>query len=378
MGWLCHRLWKSGRHLLPLRQIKRTPKSIKQTTLATMNIVQIVRRYGPVGGMERYVWELSKELALLGHQVTVLCESCLADAPKNIQVIELGKVREKPRWIAHLRFSKRVSGWIAANPQPQRIIHSHERTNAHHFTTFHGPPFAQVKDKVWWKRISPRIMANLYLERRELCGGQVKVIIPNSMLIAERLRHYYPEISGRIIEPITPGVVAIPQRPDRAVVADAGVIGFVGKEWKRKGLDIAVKVISELRRQRPNLEFIVAGPKPDEIRHLFNDWQGGFQLLGETDSTPLYARFDLLLHPARQEPYGMVIAEARAAAVPVLVSDACGIAAELNETSVLSINDPISDWSTACAQLIGQTTKSIRRDWATVAQEQITCYQRFF
>ncbi|MBL4775352.1 MAG: glycosyltransferase family 4 protein, partial [Mariprofundus sp.] len=261
-----------------------------------MNIVQIVRRYGPVGGMERYVWELTRELATMGHQMTVLCEACLADPPDNVKVIELGTVREKPRWLAHLRFSKRVSDWVAANPDHGRIIHSHERTDVHHITTFHGPPFAQVKNKPWWQRISPRIAANLYLERRELCAPQVKVIVPNSSLIADSLCHYYPAINHRIASPITPGVGAIPARPKRSVAQDAGVIGFVGKEWKRKGLDIAVQIVAQLRRQRPHLKFIVAGPKPDDIRHLFQDWNGGFELLGETDSTPLYAQFDLLLH----------------------------------------------------------------------------------
>ncbi|MDQ6970990.1 MAG: glycosyltransferase family 4 protein [Mariprofundus sp.] len=343
-----------------------------------MNILQIVRRYGPVGGMERYVWELSRELARLGHQVTVLCESCLAEKPENIQVIELGKVREKPRWIAHLRFSRRVSNWISAHPDQQRIIHSHERCNVHHFTTFHGPPFAQVKSKVWWKRISPRIMANLYLEQRELCAPQVKAIIANSTLIANRLRHYYPAVAERLSNPITPGVSMIPKRPARLLQENSGgVIGFVGKEWKRKGLDIAVQIVAELRQQRAGLEFIVAGPKPDDVRHLFKDWNGGFQLLGETDSAALYARFDLLLHPARQEPYGMVIAEARAAAVPVLVSDACGIADELDKISVLPIHAAMADWTCACQALIGQTQKPVIRDWATVAQEQIDCYQTF-
>ncbi len=346
---------------------------------STLNIIQIVRRFGPVGGMERYVWELSRELTAAGHQVTVLCEEiCGDDVPDGIQVVAFGKIREKPRWLAHLRFSKRISDWVAAHPDETRIIHSHERTRVHHFTTFHGPPFAKVKEKAWWKRISLRIMANLYLEKREFCGPQVKAVIPNSTLIANALAHYYPDVSNRLVQPITPGVVAhIPVRPDHLVEADAGVIGFVGKEWKRKGLDIAVKIVSEMRRMRPNLTFIVAGPNPDDIRHLFQGWSEEiFQLLGETDSTHLYGQFDLLLHPARQEPYGMVIAEARAAGVPVLVSDACGIADELDEHATLPLDAPITDWVKACELRIGKASKPFIRDWQAVAQDQITCYRQ--
>jgi len=362
---------------LSLKQI-----NLKQIDLKQLNLVQIVRRYGAVGGMERYVWEMSREMAALGHHVTILCEQVMTESiPAGVHIVELGSIAPKPRWLAHLRFSAKVSAWAAAHQSEALIIHSHERTGIHQFTTFHGPPFATVKRKPWWQRISPRIYANLWLEQREVCGPQVKAIIPNSALIANALRQYYPSIDTRLVAPIAPGVSEIPVRPDRPVPPHGGVIGFVGKEWKRKGLDIAVKIVAEVRKQRPDLEFIVAGPAPDDIRHLFQDWHSGFTLLGETDSTPLYQQFDLLLHPARQEPYGMVIAEARTAGVPVLVSDACGIASELNEHIVLNINADIHVWANALEHQIkhqnGRRTDLIRRGWKNVAEEQIDCYRQY-
>jgi len=342
-----------------------------------LHLVQIVRRYGAVGGMERYVWEMSREMAELGHHVTILCEQILtAPVPDNIKVVTLGCVAPKPRWLAHLRFSARVSTWLAAHPDPDRIVHSHERSAVHQFTTFHGPPFASVKSKPWWKRISPRIYANLWLEQREVCGAQVKAVIPNSSLIADALRHYYPAIRN-LASPVAPGVGHIPLRPRRTVPADGGVIGFIGKEWQRKGLDIAVNIVAALRQQRPQIKFIVAGPKPDDIRHLFNDWNGGYTLLGETDSTPLYARFDLLLHPARQEPYGMVIAEARAAAVPILISNSCGIASELCQSSIIPINAPIAHWLQGVETNINLQPEPVIRHWKAVANAQIACYQKY-
>ena len=344
--------------------------------MTSLKLLQIVRRYGPVGGMERYVWELTRELAGMGHQVTVLCEVLAADAaPAGVKVVELGSVQPRPRWLAHLRFSRRVSAWVANHPNPERIIHSHERTAVHHVTTFHGPPFASIRKKPLWQRLSLRVAANLWLERRELCGKQVRCIIPNSPLIAEAINHYYPQIGERLCQPVAPGVGEIPARPARMVEDDGGVIGFVGKEWKRKGLDRAVEIVAELRKQRPKLRFAVAGPKPEEVRHLFDGWPGGYELLGETDSTPLYAEFDLLLHPARQEPYGMVIAEARAAGVPVLVSDACGIASELDGASVLDGEAGLEAWVERCQALIGIPVEPLRRGWRQVAEDQVRCYR---
>jgi len=341
------------------------------------HIVLIVRRYGPVGGMERYVWEMSREMAALGYQITILCEQIMAESPPlNIHIVELGRVAPKPRWLAHLRFSAKVSAWIADNPEKKRIIHSHERTGVHQFTTFHGPPFAAVKNKPWWQRLSPRIYANLWLEQREVCASQVKAVIPNSPLIANALRQYYPAIDARITAPITPGVADIPARPNRTVSPHGGVIAFIGKEWKRKGLDTAVQIVAQVRHHRPDLEFIVVGPNPDEISHLFQDWHDGFSLLGETNTMPLYAKFDLLLHPARQEPYGMVIAEARAAGVPVLVSDACGIASELDAHEILDINTNIHEWAKGVESNMGTQAVKTQRDWKTTAEEQLACYRR--
>ncbi|NWF39427.1 glycosyltransferase family 4 protein [Mariprofundus sp. NF] len=342
-----------------------------------LKLVHIARHYGPVGGMERYVWELTRELALMGHQVTVLCEKLAADSPpQGVEVIELGLVHWRPRWLAHLRFSRKVSAWVAANPDSERIIHSHERTAVHHVTTFHGPPFAKVKSKPLWQRFSPRIAVNLWLERRELCGDQVRAVVPNSSLIANALLNYYPEINERLVEPVSPGVDIIPARPQRLVDEEGGVIGFVGKEWRRKGLDIAVEIVSELKKRRPALQFVVAGPDPEKVAHLFSDWSDGYQLLGPTDVAPLYASFDLLLHPARQEPYGMVIAEARAAGLPVLVSSACGICSELEPENIMNIGSGTLEWSHACEKLIGQPAEVVIHSWKAVAEEQLACYQR--
>jgi UDP-glucose:(heptosyl)LPS alpha-1,3-glucosyltransferase len=92
---------------------------------------------------------------------------------------------------------------------------------------------------------------------------------------------------------------------------------------------------------------------------------------------PLYAQFDLLLHPARQEPYGMVIAEARAAGVPVVISDACGIAPELDHDVILNNNAEIRDWASVVENHIGCHINIIKRDWKTVAEEQLACYLKY-
>ena len=345
----------------------------------SQSLLHIVRCYGPVGGMERYVWELTGELADMGHKVEVLCERLHADVPpQGVRCIEFGELAPKPRWLSHLRFSHLVSRWVAANPDPSRIIHSHERTSVHHVTTFHGPPFALVLDRSWLRRISLRVLANLWLEKREVCGAQVKSVVPNSSAIAAMLQHYYPCIGERLYDPIAPGVNPGPARPERLVPKDGGIIGFVGKEWRRKGLDIAVSAIEALRKLRPEVELWVAGPLPKDIQHLFAGWHDGYRLLGEVDSREVYPELDLLLHPARAEPYGMVITEAMAANVPVLASDQCGAASEIGQShgDILRIDEPSSAWADAAHALLTRNNPppGFERPWSQVARDYAELY----
>lgn len=337
--------------------------------------LQIVRRYGPVGGMERYVWELAGALAALGHPVTVLCERNHGGERRGITVHELGEIAQRPRWISLLRFSRRVARWLRAHPQPGVLIHSHERVDVQQLTTFHGPPFATIFERGWWRLLSLRVWMQLWLERREL---RAPAVVPNSRFIGDQLRHYYPETAARLTLPVPPGVTPGPVREARSVPAAGGVIGFVGKEWRRKGLDKAVAIVAELRRQRPQLELWVVGPAPAEIEALFAEWNGGYRLLGWAKDFSVYPQLDLLLHPARAEPYGMVIAEAMAAQVPVLVSDRCGIATDIGDDAgtVLALEAPVTDWATACEHQLARDVPppAFERSWLQVAQE----YERIY
>lgn len=343
-----------------------------------MRTIHIVRRYGPVGGMERYVWETTHELLKLGHEVQVICEVCVSDPVHGIAVHELGRMRYRPRWLYYWRFGRRVHAWLKANPQPGWLIHSNERVGVHDVTTFHGPPFASVRDNPWWKRVSIRVTMQLWMERREL--RVAKTIVPNSQIIAQQLAHYYPEYAHKLAAPIVPGVVPGVMRPVRAVPTDGGIIGFVGREWQRKGLPLAVEVAAQLRRQRPKLELWVVGPEPSEIEHLFRDWQGGYRLLGWRTDNAHFEQIDVLLHPAKAEPYGMVISEAMAAGVPVVVSDLCGAAVQVTEGrgEVLSRQVCTSEWAAAVKrQLVrSRPVTGFVRGWDVVAREFDQLYRK--
>ncbi len=343
-----------------------------------MNILHVVRQYGPVGGMERYVWEITRELAALGHHVEVVCERCRAEKPQGVTVHEIGEIAPRPRWLSLLRFGRRVAHWLERNPRPGFVIHSNERLGLHHVTTFHGPPFATIFEKPLHRLLSLRVWMQLYLERRELATAQC--IVSNSGVIRQQLAHYYPQFSTKLTAPIAPGVAAVPPRTWRRAPDKGGVVAFVGREWQRKGLPLAVRIVAELRRSRPELELWVIGPNEGDIAHLFAGWQGGYRLLGWRSDMNYLGDTNVLLHPASAEPYGMVISEAMAAQVAVVVSDACGAAADVGAEagSVVALHAGLGGWVSALEGQLRRTAAPpvFVRSWREVASEYEKIYRQ--
>ena len=86
----------------------------------------------------------------------------------------------------------------------------------------------------------------------------------------------------------------------------------------------------------------------------------------------------MLLHPAKAEPYGMVITEAMAARVPVVVSDACGAAEQVNAEAgeVVRLDAPVQQWASAISRQLDRTQAppSFVRGWDVVAREFVAIY----
>jgi len=329
--------------------------------------------------MEGYVWRVVEKLLQNGIRITVIAETSHSlPASDGLQILRIPAVSRGPRWFRLWLFSIRVRHRLL-HLSEFSLIHSHERTSVHHITTFHGPPFALIHTYPFWRRWSLRVWAYLWMERREVCAPNVLAVVPNSTKIASSLAHHYPCMGDRLRRPISPGVEALPTRVSRVVPQDGGVIGFVGKEWRRKGLEMVIGVCRELSISRPRLVLRIYGPEPREVQHLTSGLGFSVQCMGWRDAKPELHELDLLLHPARSEPYGMVISEAMAAQVPVVVSDACGAAADVSARNgvVLPVDGVVSDWVRACAAMLSlkEAVPAFQRSWDDVAREHIALYE---
>ncbi len=155
------------------------------------------------------------------------------------------------------------------------------------------------------------------------------VVAISPMVAAEIARHYGR--SGGVHVVLNP-VMSRPATPERRA---AGGVLFVGHGFRRKGLDHWLAAIERLG---------LAGHVVGADRRLAR-WRrhapAGVHFHGAVDAAPWIAGAAVLVHPARYEPYGNVVAEAVAAGTPVVASDACGAACLLHPAHVWSPTEGI-------------------------------------
>ena len=130
---------------------------------------------------------------------------------------------------------------------------------------------------------------------------------------------------------------------------------WVGQTGYAKGLDVTLAAVAEARRDVPGLRLAVVGVPAGQPAEGV-DWLG---VLPPARMPEVYRDADLFLFPSRYESFGLVVVEAMAAGLPVIVSDAVGpgIVADGRNGVVIAGHDP-SDYAAALRRLADPRTRA--------------------
>jgi len=127
------------------------------------------------------------------------------------------------------------------------------------------------------------------------------------------------------------------------------VVGFLGGGDLRKGADLVARAVAA----DPELFLVHAGPSAfDESDPRLRGRTFGLGNLG--DVKELLDVVDVLLVPSRFDPFPLVVAEAAARGVPVLVSAAVGSAPLVKATGAGEIWEPTAPVGAAVARCIAR------------------------
>jgi glycosyltransferase involved in cell wall biosynthesis len=314
------------------------------------------------GGAERYSIAIVEHLAAR-HEVHVFAQNIAHDFP-GVTYHRVPMPFRKPRWINQLVFA--WSTWRATR-QGFDIVHSHENTWHGNVQTVHVLPvkhtlFAGKQGAAlalrWLKVVtSPRLLAYLWLEKARFAFAYKKRVVASSLALSSVLAKTFPK-TAPMLEVATPGVDGVPGPSNAAdklaaraalgLPSDGALLLFVGNDFAKKGL---AALLSALPTLDAHVHLAVVGRAEAQAATERQVEAAGLSqrvhFLGSLgDMSAAYRAADMLVHPTREDSYGMVVLEALSHGLPVVVSSPayCGIAADLSdgENAVL-LTDPTSN-----------------------------------
>jgi len=297
-----------------------------------------VPKYGLVGGGERFVFELTERLANIpGYEIHVFSNKWRSESDHitfhKIPIITF------PKWLISISFAYFANRKIAK--MDFDLIHSHDRVFKANVVTLHSIPHRTWVSDIRQKR-RPSLFdhGTSWTEKQMYKYSGCQMFLPVSNLVKIKVLEIF-QIDERNIRVIHPGVdVKRFQSEDpynRQEIRDAlGIsesdllILFVGMNFEVKGLDSLLSAIALLKSEYSidQVKVLVVGKGNNKKYKAIAQKLGiGEQLIFSgvrNDIEKIYPAGDILVMLSKFDTFGMVVTEAMAASLPVIISDNVG------------------------------------------------------
>ena len=352
-----------------------------------MDIALVVHHYNRAEGTGGYVVELATRLAR-EHQVTIYAAGMHSDPPDGARVVKVPALRGRayatilsfPTAFATVRGRHdvvHVQGWSANQAD---VVTAHIVLGAWREAAARSGGPAPMGERLLGAWVQRR-------ERRLMTGAR-RVIAPSRRAAADIARCYGRSESVTIVPHGFPASTELPDRGDARtqlrIPPGAFVALYAGDA--RKGAEAAIRAVAAA----PGVHLLVAS-------HSRRDWYlARARELGVADrvSWPgavadvrqAFAAADVLFHPTIYDTFALVVAEAMAWGVPVVVSHEAGIVDLIEHERTgwiltgdgsdaaavlirLRNDEPLRSRLAATARLTAQA-----RSWDLVTQETVAVY----
>jgi UDP-glucose:(heptosyl)LPS alpha-1,3-glucosyltransferase len=303
------------------------------------SIAVVIPRYGRIGGAENMAFQLCERLADM-FDMHVFAGKW--DAGPSRMTFHKVPMIHFPRWLQPVSFAMFADRKISS--MPFDLIHSHERIFRMDLLTFHGIPHETWIRDMRQKSLSGFDRATCYTEKKGIENPALKMILPVSSLVKSELaKHYvFPDNHISIVHP----GVSIERfsrldarscreriRARHGFSASDVVICFVGMNFEIKRLDLVIQGMAGMQHggfssALPKLLVVGkgnSGPYRKMAESLGIDDRIVFA--GVTDEIETYyLASDIFVMPSRMDTFGLVVLEAMAAGLPVVISSTVGAA----------------------------------------------------
>ena len=325
-----------------------------------MKIALALFRYFAFGGLQLDTMRIADELLARGHEVTLFVGSGGEEVPARplltVETLPLA------RWSNHARaaefaraFHARADGrfdvTLAMNRIPgcdfyfaaddcivDEFLLKHSRLTVAFLPRYRV--FAKIEREIFRPGAQTRILyiaerqKTAYLSRYGTEEARFFLLPPG---IPEKYRHVRRDAAA-----------AAEVRREFGIAPDGFLLIFVGSDFRRKGLDRAVRMLARLsaeERRRVRLLAVGAG-RPEQILPLVRQYGLADNVIftgGRNDTEKLLPAADLMVLLSYSEATGTVIAESLACGTPVLCSANCGFSTLARDAGSEVVPEPWSD-----------------------------------
>lgn len=372
-----------------------------------LRIAVFNRTFSPTGGgAERYSIALVEQLAAR-HEMHVFAQEIDHQWP-GVTYHKVSAPLRKPRWVNQLWFA--TATWWATR-RGFDVVHSHENTWHGEVQTVHVLPVKHslfegrqgLRRVLRWIKVvtSPRLLAYLWLERARYAAFAGRQVVVTSESLRPIMEASYPA-SRAAVSVITPGIT-LPDLPIGAgrksearaqlgLPAEGTCLLFVGNDYRKKGLGTLLQALAQLPGD-VSLAVVGNAAHIAEFRAMAEALKLGarvFFLGALKDVAPAYEAADVLVHPTFEDTFAMVVLEAMAHGLPVVVSGPkyCGISGLLRQgVNALLLDDPrdAGELTQVLGNLLGQPALrqtlsegavafAVHYQWREIALQQEALY----
>jgi len=322
-----------------------------------VNLAIIRWRMAASGGVERFIFDISKTLRERGVDVTLITEPFEPAEPFA------GRIRElPPSHGGRARRFRRFQGAVRAALAGEgfSLVQSHERVlTADLYRAgdgVHAAWFDRLKrSRPWWRAAGMGFdpLHRQYMETERRMARETEMIfVANSSLVARELKDWLDLPEGRI-RLIENGVdlarFAPPDAEARAAARaacglppDGPVAAYVGSGFERKGAFHLIRALAAPGLR--DLSLVIAGrdKAAREARALVErlGLTDRVVLLGAVDDVrPVLHAADLFVLPTLYDPMPNAALEALACGLPVVTTPDSGVAEAITETGAGAVAD---------------------------------------
>ena len=331
-------------------------------------IAMVMRAFSTSGGLELYAHKLVEGLLQCGYKVTVLCqrnESNFSHPQLRVATFSVEEGASKSQRITNLLTAATAA---VKSEGPFDIVHSqHCPVLGANVVTFHNHTTGRLSTVGFtWERLLNEFKRTTlpgYKARHQydelLCRHATCLIFPAHVMqqdfystfsfLPASNKPYVVAHPGADLAEDSPGSEHVQHRSSLNPAANKDCFNFlfVGRGFRKKGLDVLLEACSLLKQRQRSIKLDIAGlnEKPvDRLRLQIMGLTGTVRYLGFCKNMDeVYRQSQVLVLPSRVEPFGMAPVQAMQRGLVPIVSRVSGVAEVLShESDALLLNNHLS------------------------------------